>query len=120
MCIKIICSDHEHEFDPSLSLESQIIGANEVVVHYEPSEYHKIDSFVDQIEAMAQNGVSCNVDITVSPNNYLDGIKLERIVENIKRKLDVNEVVKGLTAFHAEADRKLCEIAEMCVEKISD
>ena len=116
MCIKIICSDHEHEFDTSFPLEAQIVGAKEILIDFDPLD-EKIDFFVDKIEKMAYNGASCQVNIKVNPNNCLDGIRLERIVDGIKRKLDVNEVIKSLTTFHAETDSKLRELSEICTGK---
>ncbi len=118
MCIKIIGTE-EQEFNPSEPLEEQIAGAKEIVVSYDPVD-PKISSFVGQIELMVKNGVSLPADITVKTNNYLNGRKLERKLESLKRKLDVNEVVKGLTNFHAETDRKLSEISEMCLGKIDE
>ena len=119
MCVKIICSDHEHEFDTSLPLEQQIVGANEIVVSYDPID-PKIPSLVVQMEAMIKNGISCNVEIKVNANNYLSGIKLERTIEGIKKKLDINELAKNLTRFHAEADRKLREISGICMENVDE
>jgi hypothetical protein len=66
---------------------------------------------------MAKNGISCNADIKVNPNNNLDGLRLERQLEKLKLKLDVNEVVKGLAILHADTDRKLSELSGMCLEK---
>lgn len=120
MCIKIICSDHEHEFNPSMSLSAQVVGAHEIKVSYEPNESDKIDNFVGQIECMVRNGASCNVDIKVKTNNHLDGIRLERKLDTLKRKLEVNEVVKELTKYHINTDYKLEEMRNMCMEKSNE
>lgn len=118
MCVKIICSDHEHEFDPSWALEKQIIGAKEILVSYEPSD-SKIDSFVGQVERMVRNGISFNVDIKVKANNYITRMKFKKQLENLKLKLNVNEIVKNICNFHNHADSKLCEISEM-LEKTNE
>ena len=119
MCIKIICSDHEHEFSISKPLEIQMEGAKEILVSYDPVD-PKIDCFVGEMERLCASGISCNVEIKVESNNYLNGIKLERKLENLKRKLSVNEVVKGLTKFHADVDKRLRELQDMCSEKINE
>jgi hypothetical protein len=119
MCVKIICNDHEHEFNPLMPLEDQFVGAKEVIVNYDPVDT-KIDSFLDEVERLCRTGISCNVDIKVNANNYLNGIKLERHIEKLKLKLDVNEVVKGLTKFHSETDKKLVEIQEICLGRLDE
>ncbi|HEY5236721.1 MAG TPA: hypothetical protein VIJ14_11125 [Rhabdochlamydiaceae bacterium] len=97
-------------------LDDQIVGAKEILIDFDPLD-KKIDNFVDKIEEMAQNGTSCQADIKVNPNNHLNGLKLERHMERLKKKLDVNEVVKGLCLFHSSAEQKLNELSEMCVGK---
>lgn len=119
MCIKIICSESESEFNLAESLEQQIADAKEIVVSYDPMD-PKIDCFVSQVECMVKNGASFKADITVKPNNKLDGLKLQRKIEKLKLKLNVNEVVKGLSNLHSETDRKLCEISEMCLGKLDE
>ena len=119
MCIKIICSDHEHEFDMSFPLEEQVSGANEILVSYDPLD-PKIGHFVGEVERLIKNGISCNVDIKVDSNNTLDGIRLERKLENLAKKLEVNEVIKRFTKFHAEVDCKLGEISKICLGKMNE
>jgi cell fate (sporulation/competence/biofilm development) regulator YlbF (YheA/YmcA/DUF963 family) len=118
MCIKII-GEREQEFNPNEPLEEQVVGANEIVVSYDPTD-PKIDSFVGQMERIIKNGISCKVDIRVNANNCLNGMRLERQLDKLKLKLDMNEVVKGLTKFHADIDHRLNEISAMCVEKINE
>src|SRR5271155_3757057 len=107
MCIKIIGSQ-ELEFNSAQPLEEQIHDAKEIVVDYDPED-SKIDFFVNEMERFCNTGINCDVEIKVESNNYLDGIKLERRIEKIKQKINVNEVVKGLTKFHYDVDRKLNE-----------
>jgi len=114
MCVKIICTDHEHEFNPSEPLENQLSGAHEVIVSYDPLD-PKIASFIGQVELMVKNGVSCEANIKFNANNYLNGMKLERHIDKLKLALETNEVVKNLTKIHASTDRRLREIAEMCL-----
>lgn len=119
MCIRIIGIAESLEFNPSEPLENQIAGAQEIVVNYDPYDL-KISSFVGQMELMVKNGISCTANIRVNPNNHLEGLKLERCLERIKRKLDVNEIAKNLVICHAETDSKLCELSEMCMEKFNE
>lgn len=112
MCVKIICSDHEHEFNVSIPLELQVLGATEIVVSYDPLD-PKIDSFVNEVERMIKAGISCNVDIKVKANNLLLGIKLERQMGKLKEKLDVNEVIKELCRSHSYACNRLDELSGM-------
>jgi hypothetical protein len=119
MCVKIICTDHEYEFDPNMSLEHQIVGAKEILVSYDPLD-PRIDHFVDQIERMIRSGVGCIADIRVNANNSISGFRLERRLEDLKRKMSINEVVKGLSTLHASTDSKLCEISKMCLEKTNE
>jgi hypothetical protein len=95
-------------------LESQIAEAKEIVVSYDPTD-PKIDSFVNGIEKMVKNGITCLANIRVNTNNSLNGIRLERKLEKIQKKFLVNEAVKGLAKFQSEADRKLSEISKICL-----
>lgn len=114
MCVKIICTDHEHEFNPNEPLELQVMGAKEIMVSYDPEDT-KIDFFVDQMERIVKNGIDCEFDISVDPKNDLNGFRLRRKLEKLKLNLDINEAVKKLTVFHSETDKKIREIAEMCL-----
>jgi hypothetical protein len=114
MCIKIICSDHEHEFDMAMPLEQQIVGAKEVVVSYDPED-PKIPSFVGQIETMVKNGNSCGAEIKVDAKDTFSGMKLKRYLGTLKIALDTNEFIKKLSTFHYDADHKLGELSKMCL-----
>lgn len=116
MCVKIIGSQ-ELEFNPSKSLESQVLGAKEIVINYDPSD-SKIDSFITQVEKMIKSGISCNVDFKVLANNSLNGIRLERYLEKLKLKLEVNELAKNITISHYNTDRKLSELSKICLREI--
>lgn len=114
MCVKIICSDHEHEFDMSAPLEQQLASAKEVVVSYDPED-PKIPSFVGQIEMMVKNGSSCGAEIRVDAKDTFSGMKLKRYMGRLKTALDTNEFIKKLSTFHYDADHKLGELSKMCL-----
>ncbi len=116
MCIKIVRPEEQKEFNPSEPLERQVEGAKQILVSYDPVD-PKIGSFLNEMERLCNSGISCNVEIKVNTNNYLNGIRFERKIERIKRKLDVNEVVKAIVNNHLETDRKLNEISEMCLKE---
>lgn len=113
MCIKIIGTE-EKEFDPTEPLQNQVGNASKIVVSYDPYDL-KICSFEGQVEQMVRNGVSCKADIEVKTNNFLDGIRLERRLEKLKMRLEVNEVVKSIVSNHQETDRKLREMSNICL-----
>lgn len=118
MCVKII-GITEHEFDPKIPLESQIKDAKEIYVNYDSCDL-KIESFLGQMEMMAKNGISCNAEIVVNPNSDLDGFRFERKINKIKKKINVNEIAKSLTILHADTDRKLNEISEICLGRVNE
>ena len=95
MCVKIICSDHEHEFDPNEPLERQIVGAKEVFVSYSPMD-SKIPFFLKELDRLCSSGTSCKLDFKFKANNNLEGFKMERHLEKIKQNFEVNEIVKNL------------------------
>lgn len=112
MCIKILGKE-EVEFNIDRPLMEQINGAEEIRVNYDPTD-PKISSFLTQIEYMAKNGMSLSADIKVNANNMLNGLKFERRVEQIKKSLDVNEVIRGLAKLHSSVDHRLSELSELC------
>ena len=114
MCIKIIGPECEKEFDGTEPLENQVAGAEKIVVSYDPLDI-RICSFEGQLELMAKNGIDCSAEIEVKSNDYLEGMKLERRLAKLKKCLNTNVVIKELTKFHASADRKLNELADMCL-----
>lgn len=119
MCIKIVHLEEQKEFNPSEPLETQMEGAKQILVSYDPID-PKIDSFLGQMERICKSGITWKAEIKVDTNNYLNGLKFERKIEKIKRKLDVNEVIKGLTKFHSETDKKLTELSKLCMGKMDE
>ena len=118
MCVKII-GEAIQEFDPKQPLENQIADAKEIVVNYDPYDL-KIQSFVDQITSMLRKGISMKAEIKFNANNNLDGIRLERRIDQIRRAFDTNEFIKELTLLHSNTDKKLNEMLNMCMGKVNE
>ncbi len=119
MCIKIVRSHEEVEFNPSELLESQVRGAKQVVIDYDMNDT-KIQSFMDQIDRIIKTGVSCQMNIKVQANNSLLGYRLEKKAKKISKELDINEAIKTIVSNHSETDRKLEELSEMCMGRINE
>ena len=119
MCIKII-GEKTLEFNPYESLENQLLEAKEIFVKYDSSEQNKIDSFIDQMEKLCQSGITCNAEIKVDGNNCLEGFRVERKIDRIKKALDTNEFIKSIARFHATTDSKLSEIQNICLRKLDE
>lgn len=94
-----------------------MVDAKEVVVNYDPKDpfIDNAEIFVSELDRLCKSGISCNIEISVNANNHLNGIKLERKIENLKNTLDTNEFIKKLTKWHADTDRKLTELSAMCL-----
>ena len=120
MCIVIKKSHEDLEFNPMEPLENQIRNSNQVVIDYDPIYRSTVSSFMEQLDRIVKNGVSCKINIKVNNNHYLDGKKLDRQLKKFSVDLDVNEVVKTLVNNHLETDRRLEEISEMCMEKVNE
>ena len=119
MCVKIICSDHEHEFDPDQPLERQIVGAKEIFVSYSPVD-SKIPFFLKELDRLCSNGISCNLDFKFKANNDLEGFRVERRLEKIKQGFELNEVVKSLSNMYDKTDKKLQEISRGLLRKVHE
>lgn len=113
MCIKIVRTTEEFEFDPGQPLEQQVRGAKKVIIDYNPND-SRIDSFMDQIQRIIRTGTGCSMNIQVNPNNSLAGLRFERQLELFNRDLEINEVVSSLTQMHNNVYKKLSEIYDMC------
>lgn len=114
MCVKIISPKYAQEFNMAEPLCDQIGDASEIVVDFDPAD-PKVDCFLVQIETMVKRGITCKADIKVNVNNHLSGLRYERRIESLKRKLDINEVIKGVCNMAADADRKLGELSKLCL-----
>ena len=118
MCIKIVRSHDQFEFDPSEPLEYQIKGAKQVVIDYSPDD-SRIQSFIDQMDRIVKNGVGCQMNIKVNPNNSLKAYQFERRVAEASRNLEVNEAISMLVRNQSETDKKLHDMQQMCLKGIS-
>lgn len=119
MCVKIICNDHEHEFDPNEPLENQIVGAKEVLVNYSPMDY-KIPFFMKELDRLCNNGISCKLSFKFKSNNNLEGFRIERQLEKIKHNFELNEIVKNLVSMYDKTDKKLEEISNGLLGKVNE
>jgi len=117
MCIKIVRSHDQFEFDPSEPLEYQIKGAKQVVIDYSPDD-SRIQSFMDQMDRIVKSGIGCQMNIEVNSNNSLQCYRFERQIEEASKDLNLNEAIKVLTLCHQEADRKLSEMKQICFKEI--
>lgn len=116
MCIKIIKLKEEVSYDTNKPLEEQLVGSKQIVVNYEPRD-PSIDKFLDEVERMCKNGVSASLNIKFNHNNFLAGAKIKKEIIKLSKDLDVNELIKAVVSAHAEADKKLEEMAETCLGK---
>ena len=119
MCVKIICNDHEHEFDPSEPLEKQIVGAKELFVSYSPID-PKIPFLLKELDRLCSNGISCNVSFKFKANNNLEGFRTERRLEKIKQNFEINELVKSLSNMYIKTDKQLEEISDSLLGKVNE
>jgi cell fate (sporulation/competence/biofilm development) regulator YlbF (YheA/YmcA/DUF963 family) len=113
MCIKIVHSHQEVEFEPTEPLERQVKGARQIIIDYSPDDA-RIQSFMDQMDRIVKTGVSCQMNIQVKPNNTLNAYRFERKVEKAKKELDLNQAVAMLVKNQSETDQKLCELESIC------
>lgn len=114
MCVKIIRTHSEVEFDPSELLEYQVRGAKKVIIDYNPND-SKIDSFIEQMNRIVKNGIHCSMNVEVNPHNMLDGLRIERKIESLNKELEINEVISSLVQMHNNVDKSLSEIQDICV-----
>ena len=117
MCIKIVRTHEENEFDPKLPLEYQVKGARQVIIDYAPDD-DRIQAFMDQMSRIVRTGVSCQMNIQVKSNNLLKGYQFERQMAKASSDLDLNEAIAMLVDTHSATDKKLCELQQMCLKDI--
>lgn len=117
MCIKIVRSHDQFEFDPSKPLEYQVKGAREVVIDYNPDD-SRIQSFIDQMDRIVKNGVGCQMNIKVNSNNSLKSYQFERRIAEASRNIEVNEAISMLVRNQLETDNKLQDMQQLCLKGI--
>lgn len=119
MCIKIVGTHGESEFEPSELLEYQVKGAKQIVIDYSPDD-DRIQSFMDQMDRIIKNGVGCQMNIRVNSNNSFVGHQFKKKMEEASKDLNLNEVIKTMVSNHSEIDRRLGELSQICLEKVNE
>lgn len=116
MCVRIIWDTHSELFNSSLPIGGQLVNAKEVFIDYHPYN-PDIQDFVSKLNNVCDFGFSSKVEINFDSNNYLEGFKVEREIESIKRKIEINSVVKEISKLHSITDKKLNELSNFCLGK---
>ena len=116
MCIKIVKLKEEVSYDSNKPLEEQIKGSKQIIINYEPKDL-SVDKFLDEVERMCKNGISASLNIKFNHNNHIAGAKAKKKVAKLSKDLNINELVKAVVSAHADADKKLEEIAQSCAGK---
>lgn len=117
MCVRIIGNTYSELFDSSLPIGGQLVDAKEVLIDYNPYN-PDIQDFVSKMDIICNFGFSSKVEINFDSNNYLEGLKVEREIESIKRKIEINSVLKEISNLHSITDKKLNELSNFCLGKI--
>jgi hypothetical protein len=116
MCIKIFNSANEVEYDMDKPLEDQVGQSNKIVIDYS-LEDTSIEKFVDEVERICKNGVTCNLNIEVMTNSILKGAKVKRQTKALEFDLKLNDLIKLMTMTQFNADKKLEEMSELCLKR---
>lgn len=115
MCIKIVRAKSEVEYDMSIPLEEQIKGSNKIVINYEPKD-PSVDKFMSEIERFCKTGISAKLNIQVMHNNHLIGAMIQKRLVGVANDLRVNDLIKLMASAHAASDRRLEELANLCMD----
>lgn len=116
MCIKIINSGSEVNYDSTIPLEEQIKSSKKIVVNYEQKD-PDVDKFLSEIERICNTGVSTKFSVEIVHNNYIKGAKAGKQVKRLMKDLKVNEAIKLLVNLQSMTDRGLEELALYCKER---
>jgi len=116
MCVKIFSDKSETEYDASRPLEDQIGGSNKIVIDYRPED-SSIEKFVDEVERICKNGISCNLNIEVMTNNILRGAKIKRKAKELVFDLKLNDLIKLMSTVQSVTDKKLEEMSQLCLKR---
>jgi hypothetical protein len=116
MCVKIFNFDSSSNYDSSKPLEEQLRNSTKVVISYEPKDTD-VNIFLNEMERLAKTGVSCDVTLDVSHNDYIKGARVARQINKLKKDLNLNEAIKILVNIHSELDKKLKDISSFCRER---
>lgn len=112
MCIKI----GNKKYDSSKPLEDQLVRASKVVIAYDPKD-PDMDKFIDEMERLAKTGISCNVNLILSHNNHIKGVKARDQLKRLQKDLTLNEAIKALVNIHSELDKRLASISVFCRDR---
>jgi hypothetical protein len=117
MCVKIIGTHEEKEFDPELPLEQQVKGSKQVVISYKADD-SRLDAFMSQMDRIIKTGIGCQMNIRFDSNHSLAGYQFERELKKTSENLDINDAVRMLVEKHYVADKKLSELEQLCLKGI--
>lgn len=116
MCIKIVRLSEECSYDESKPLEEQLQVGSQIIVNYDPKD-PSIDKFFDEVERLCKDGVSAKLNIKFKHNNFLAGMRAKKDLFGKAKDLDINELIKLMVTVHKEADKKLEEMANICLDE---
>lgn len=114
MCVKIVNSISETKYDSKKPLEQQVSNNDRVVIKYE-SKDPDIDKFLDEMERCCKTGICLNIDVDMSHENNLKGMRAKRQAKRLVKDLNLNEAIKLLVSMHSQADRTLKEMSDFCL-----
>jgi hypothetical protein len=116
MCIKIFYSQDSKVYDAKEPLTDQLRGCKEIIIDYD-SKDSSIDTFMDEVEKLCDSGLSMKLNIRVLHKNQIKGAATKRRVTRLSFQTELNDFIKMMALSHAEADKKLEELSEMCSGK---
>ena len=116
MCVKLVTSEKQVEFDTQKPLESQMKGLQKVVINYAPFD-EQIKKFIQEIERFSNSGISFSFDVEVNHNSKLTGFKTQGKLDKTKSDITFNEIIKLIDLTHQCADRKMSELVNYCIGK---
>lgn len=109
MSILIVKDEEVIPYDQSIPLDNQIIGYDEIVVNYEPSDT-SIPLFLSEVERISKIGIETKLSIKVNHNDHMFGFKVKQRIRKATNDITLNEIIKLMVLSHIETDRKLQDI----------
>lgn len=116
MCIKILNCGLECAYDAERPLEEQLSDSSEVHINYEPKD-PSMDRFLGEMERLCKTGISATVNVKISHNDYLSGVKAKKQIRKFNKDLNLNEAIKLLTKLHSTIDKSLEELSNACLNE---
>ncbi len=117
MCVKFIKQQKEVIYDRNKPIEDQLIGSRKVVVNYDPKDT-SIDSFLHEMERLCKNGTFASFDVEFNYNRDLSGFRSKKKLQEVRKGIELNEIIKLLVLMQSEADKKIDEIKKACLNRI--